>query len=91
MKVDKRNKKEFWKLEDRIEVDFVTLEAENEGLRELVRQNGWTIYGLPTRMEVMEANMALLSARVSAVAPPQMVDLMREESGVCWCSGLQSD
>jgi len=91
MKVDERNEKEFRKLENRIEADFATLKAENAGLRELVWQNGWTIHGLLTRMEVMETNMALLSAQVSAAAPPQMVDLTREEEEDHWCLGLQSD
>jgi len=88
MKVNERKEKDIRKLENWIEADFATLKAQNDGLRELVWQNGWTIHGLLTCMEEMEANMALSSARVSAVAPPQMVDLTREELGDCRCLGL---
>ena len=79
MKINKRMEKDCWKLENQIEVDFATLQEENRGLKELVWQNGWTIHGLLTHMEAMEARMALVSAQVAAMAPPQSVDLTREE------------
>jgi len=53
-------------------------------LKEQQQQDKWTIHGLVTRMEMMEARMALLSSQVAAVAPPQTVDLTREESGDLW-------
>jgi len=80
MKIDERVEKDRRKLENRLEVDYANLQEQNRGLQELVRQNGWTIHGLLTRMEAMEARMALLSAQVSVVAPPQQVDLTREEN-----------
>jgi len=40
MKVDERTEKDIRKLENQIEVDFATLKAQNDGLRELVQQNG---------------------------------------------------
>ena len=71
--------KQFWKVENRLEADYATLCAENKELRERQQQDKWTIHGLLTRMELMEARMALVSTQVTAVAPPQQVDLTREE------------
>ena len=71
--------KQFHKLENRLEVDYATLRAENKELVERQRQDKWTIHGLLTRMEMMEARMALVSAQVTAMAPPLQVDLTREE------------
>jgi len=71
--------KQFRKLENRLEADYATLRAENKELVERQRQDEWTIHGLMTRMEMMEARMALVSARVAAMAPPLQVDLTREE------------
>jgi len=70
--------KQFRKLENRLEADYATLQAENKELVEWQRQE-WTIHGLMTRMEMMEARMALVSAQVAAMAPPLQVDLTREE------------
>ena len=70
--------KQFQKVENRLEVDYATLRAENKELVEWQRQE-WTIHGLMTRMEMMEARMALVSAQVAAMAPPLQVDLTREE------------
>jgi len=72
--------KQFRKLENRLEVDYATLHVENKELVERQRQDEWTIHGLLTRMEMMEARMALVSAQVAAMAPPLQVDLMREEN-----------
>jgi len=55
------------------------LREENAGLKDLISRNGWTIHGLLSCMEAMEARMALLSGQVSAMAPPVSVDLTREE------------
>jgi len=71
--------KQFCKLENRLEADYATLRTENEELRERQRQDEWTIHGLMTRMGMMEARMALVSAQVAVMAPPLQVDLMREE------------
>jgi len=71
--------KQFRKVENRLEVDYATLCEENKELRERQRQDKWTIHGLLTCMEMMEARMALVSSQVAAVAPPQQVDLTREE------------
>jgi len=60
-------------------VDYATLRAENKELVERQRHDEWTIHGLLTRMEMMEARMALVSAQVAAMAPPLQVDLTREE------------
>jgi len=62
-----------------LEADYATLRAENKELVEWQRQDEWTIHGLMTRMEMMEARMALVSAQVAAMAPPLQVDLTREE------------
>jgi len=72
--------KQFCKLENRLEADYATLRAENKELVERQRHNEWTIHGLLTRMEMMEARMALVSAQVAAMAPPLQVDLTREEN-----------
>ena len=71
--------KQFRKLENRLEADYTTLREENKELVERQRQDEWTIHGLLTRMEMMEARMALVSAQVAAMAPPLQVDLTREE------------
>jgi len=71
--------KQFRKLENRLEADYATLRAENKELVERQRQDEWTIHSLLTRMEMMEARMALVSAQVAAMAPPLQVDLTREE------------
>jgi len=71
--------KQFRKVENRLEADYATLRAENKELVERQRQDEWTIHGLLTRMEMMEARMALVSAQVAAMAPPLQVDLTREE------------
>jgi len=71
--------KQFRKLENRLEADYATLRAENKELVERQRHDKWTIHGLLTRMEMMEARMALVSAQVAAMAPPLQVNLMREE------------
>jgi len=71
--------KQFRKLENRLEADYATLWAENRELVERQRHDEWTIHGLLTRMEMMEARMALVSAQVAAMAPPLQVDLTREE------------
>jgi len=71
--------KQFRKMENRLEADYATLRAENKELVERQRQDEWTIHGLMTRMEMMEARMALVSAQVAAMAPPLQVDLTREE------------
>jgi len=71
--------KQFRKLENRLEADYATLRAENKELVEWQRQDEWTIYSLLTRMEMMEARMALVLAQVAAMAPPLQVDLTREE------------
>ena len=71
--------KQFRKVENRLEADYATLRAENKELVERQRQDEWTIHGLTTRMEMMEARMALISAQVAAMAPPLQVDLTREE------------
>jgi len=71
--------KQFRKVENRLEADYATLRAENKELVERQRQDEWTIHGLMTRMEMMEARMALVSAQVAAMAPPLQVDLTREE------------
>jgi len=76
---DELGEKQFRKLENRLEVDYATLQAENKELVEWQRQDEWTIHGLMTRMEMMEARMALVSAQVAAMAPPLQVDLTREE------------
>jgi len=71
--------KQFRKLENRLEVDYATLREANKELVEQQRQDEWTIHGLMTHMEMMEARMALVSAQVAAMTPPLQVDLMREE------------
>jgi len=71
--------KQFRKLENRLEADYATLRVENKELVERQRQDEWTIHSLTTRMEMMEARMALVSAQVAAMAPPLQVDLTREE------------
>jgi len=71
--------KQFHKLENHLEADYVTLREENKELVEQQRQDEWTIHSLMTRMEMMEARMALVSAQVAAMAPPLQVDLTREE------------
>jgi len=71
--------KQFHKLENRLEADYTTLRVENKELVEWQRQDEWTIHSLLTRMEMMEARMALVSAQVAAMAPPLQVDLTREE------------
>jgi len=71
--------KQFRKLENRLEADYATLWVENKELVERQRQDEWTIHSLMTRMEMMEARMALVSAQVAAMAPPLQVDLTREE------------
>jgi len=71
--------KQFRKVENRLGADYATLRAENKELVEWQRQDEWTIHGLLTRMEMMEARMALVSAQVAAMAPPLQVDLTREE------------
>jgi len=71
--------KQFRKLENRLEADFATLCVENKELVERQRQDEWTIHSLMTRMEMMEARMALVSAQVAVMAPPLQVDLTREE------------
>jgi len=71
--------KQFHKLENRLEADYATLRAENKELVEQQRQDEWTIHSLLTRMEMMEARMALVSAQVAVMAPPLQVDLTREE------------
>jgi len=71
--------KQFRKVENHLEADYATLHVENKELRERQQQDEWTIHGLLTCMEMMEARMALVSAQVAAVAPPQQVDLTREE------------
>jgi len=71
--------KQFRKLENHLEADYTTLHEENKELVEWQRQDEWTIHGLMTRMEMMEARMALVSAQVAAMAPPLQVDLTREE------------
>jgi len=76
---DELVEKQFRKLENRLEADYTTLREENKELVERQRQDEWTIHGLLTRMEMMEARMALVSAQVAAMAPPLQVDLMREE------------
>jgi len=53
--------KQFQKVENRLEVDYATLRAENKELVEWQRQDKWTIHGLLTHMEMMEARMALVS------------------------------
>jgi len=71
--------KQFRKVENHLEADYATLRAENKELVERQRHDEWTIHGLLTCMEMMEARMALVSAQVAAMAPPLQVDLMREE------------
>jgi len=71
--------KQFQKVENRLEADYATLHEENKELRERQQQDEWTIHGLLTRMETMEARMALVSSQVAAVASPQQVDLSMEE------------
>jgi len=71
--------KQFRKLENHLEVDYATLCAENKELVERQRQDEWTIHGLLTRMEMMEARMALISAQAAMMAPPLQADLTREE------------
>jgi len=71
--------KQFRKVENRLEADYATLRAEKKELVERQHQDEWTIHGLLTRMEMMEARMALVSAQVAAMAPPLLVDLTREE------------
>jgi len=71
--------KQFRKLENRLEADYATLRAENKELVERQRQDEWTIHGLLTRIEMMEARMALVLAQVAVMAPPLQVDLTREE------------
>ena len=71
--------KQFRKVENRLEADYATLHEENKELRERQRQDEWTIHSLLTRMEMMEARMALVSAQVAAMALPLQVDLTREE------------
>jgi len=71
--------KQFRKLENCLEADYATLWAENKELVERQRQDEWTIHSLLTRMEMMEARMALVSAQVAAMALPLQVDLTREE------------
>jgi len=71
--------KQFRKVENRLEADYATLRAENKELVERQHQDEWTIHSLLTRMEMMEARMALVSAQVAAMAPPLQVDLTREE------------
>jgi len=73
--------KQFRKVENRLEADYATLHAENRELVEWQCQDEWTIHGLLTCMEMMEARMALVSAQVAAMAPPLQVDLTREEEG----------
>jgi len=48
-------------------------------LEEQGRRDEWTIFGLMTRMEQMEARMNLLQAQVMTVALAPVVDLTREE------------
>jgi len=71
--------KQFREVENCLETDYATLREENKELREQQRQDKWTIHGLLTHMEVMEARMALVSSQVAAVASPQQVDLSTEE------------
>jgi len=71
--------KQFRKLENRLEADYATLRAENKELVERQQHDKWTIHGLLTRMEMMEARMALVSAQVAVMALPLQVDLTREE------------
>jgi len=75
---DKLVEKQFQKMENHLGVDYATLRAENKELVERQRQE-WTIHGLMTHMEMMEARMALVSAQVAAMAPPLQVDLTRKE------------
>ena len=71
--------KQFRKVENRLEVDYTTLREENKELREWQRQDKWTIHGLLTCMEAMEARMALVSSQVTAVVLSQQVGLSTEE------------
>jgi len=71
--------KQFRKVENHLEADYATLQAENKELVEQQHHDEWTIHSLLTRMEMMEARMALVSAQVAAMAPPLQVDLTREE------------
>jgi len=66
---DKLVEKQFRKLENRLEADYATLRAENKELVERQRHDKWTIHGLLTRMEMMEARMALVSVQVAAIRP----------------------
>jgi len=71
--------KQFHELENHLEADYATLCEENKELVERQRQDEWTIHSLLTRMEMMEARMALVSAQVAAMALPLQVGLTREE------------
>jgi len=84
MKINKRVEKDYWKLENQLEADYANLCAEVKELKEHQQQDEWTIHGLVTHMEMMEARMALLSSQVASVALPQQVELMREELGDLW-------
>jgi len=66
-------------VENRLEADYTNLRAEIKELKEQQRQDEWTIHSLLTHMEMIEAMMALVSSQVAVVAPPQQVDLTREE------------
>ena len=84
--------KKFRKVENRLEADYATLHEENKELREQQQQDKWTIHGLLTRMEMMEARMALVSSQVAVVTSPQQVDLSTEEDkgGVRGLIGFRS-
>ena len=72
--------KKIGKLEHRIEVSHENLQAEIKELRERQYHDKWTIYGLVTHMDGMEARMTFLQAQVAALVPTPAMDLSREES-----------
>jgi len=79
MKEDEQVEKQFRKVESQLEADYADLRAEVKELEERQQQDKWTIHSLLTRLEMIEARMALVSSQVAVVALPQRVDLTREE------------
>jgi len=81
MREDELVEKQFWKVENRLEADYADLRAVIKELKERQCHDEWTICGLMTRMEGMEARMRFLEAQITAVVSTPMMDSPREEHG----------
>ena len=73
--------KKISKLEHQIEASHEDLQAEIKELRERQCHDKWTICGLMTCMEGMEAQMGFLQAQLAALIPTPTMDSSRKENG----------